>query len=57
MSGYEVPPYYSNEIFFNFLKDIAKKNKDRFLLLYKSKRFDLKKTNLKKFNIDKKIII
>ena len=57
MSGYEVPPYYSNEICINFLKDIAIANKDRFLLLYKSKRFDLKKTNLKKFNIEKKIII
>ena len=43
MSGYEVPPYYSNEICINFLKDIAIANKDRFLLLYKSKRFDLKK--------------
>ena len=42
MSGYEVPPYYSNEICINFLKDIAIANKDRFLLLYKSKRFDLK---------------
>ena len=57
LSGYEIPPYYSNEICLNFLKDIAIANKNKFLLLYKSKRFDLKKTNLKKFNFDKKIII
>ncbi len=57
LSGYEIPPYYSNEICLNFLKDIAIANKNKFLLLYKSKRFDLKKTNLKKFHSDKKIII
>jgi polysaccharide biosynthesis PFTS motif protein len=57
MSGYEIPPYYSNEICLNFLKDIAIANQDKFLLLYKSKRIDLKKTNLKKFNINKKKII
>ena len=55
MSGYEVPPYYSNEICINFLKDIAIANKDRFLLLYKSKRFDLKKTNLKNLILIKKL--
>ena len=57
MSGHEAPPYYSNEICLNFLNDIAIANNDKFLLLYKSKRLDLKKTNLKKFNNDKKIII
>tara|TARA_A100000164_G_scaffold378622_1_gene420700 strand:+ start:1527 stop:3083 length:1557 start_codon:yes stop_codon:yes gene_type:complete len=57
MSGYELPPYYSNEICLTFLKDIGIANEHKYLLLYKSKRFDLKKTNLKKFNFDKKIII
>jgi len=57
MSGYEIPPYYSNEVCINFLKDIATANNNKFLLLYKSKRFDLKKTNLRKYNLNKKSII
>lgn len=56
-SGYDIPPYYSNEVCLNFLKDVAIAASDRFLLLYKSKRLDTKKTNQNHFNIKKKNII
>jgi polysaccharide biosynthesis PFTS motif protein len=56
-NGYDIPPYYSNKICLKFLEDIGIANKNRFLLIYKSKRIDLKKTNSNQFNIDKQKII